>query len=45
MRYLSELAWVPHAMRATRALEWRELVDEVERELAPKARAESRQSV
>lgn len=24
MRYLAELAWVPHAMRANRALEWHE---------------------
>lgn len=25
MRYLSELAWVPHAMHANRQLEWHEL--------------------
>jgi Family of unknown function (DUF6544) len=25
MRYLSEIPWVPHAMRANRQLEWREL--------------------
>jgi hypothetical protein len=27
LRYLAELPWIPHAMRANRELEWRELDD------------------
>ena len=38
MRYLAELAWVPHAMRLNRELEWREIEDDIVEVSAPVGR-------
>ena len=38
MRYLAELAWVPHAMRLNRDLEWREIEDDIVEVSAPVGR-------
>lgn len=38
MRYLAELAWVPHAMRLNRDLKWREIEDDIVEVSAPVGR-------
>jgi Family of unknown function (DUF6544) len=38
MRYLAELAWVPHAMQSNRDLEWREIEDDIVEVSAPVGR-------